>query len=180
MNKMIHPKPPTFTNDWYLGIELTQAEVDVSEIEDIAKTKGFREQTHRHITILSEKTFVPLYEKFNDSEKRRVLKAIKNLIQEIDWSFVPQDIYYVAGNLSAEITRTVPECRESFIRIIKMPEVDKFITQLNQILESNIPFRFPHITLFTKGEGSNHAYYGIPINSKEEFAKLHTEKMFKH
>lgn len=177
MTIIIHPKTPSFTKDWYLAIELTEAEVDVSEIKDMAIAKGFREQRHRHITILSEKTFVPLYEKLSDSEKKRALKAIIDLIQETDWSFIPQDIYYVAGNLSAEITRTVPEYRESFIRTVKMPDIDKFITQLNQILNSDIPFRFPHITLFTKGEGKDRAYYGIPINSKEEFSKLRTKKI---
>lgn len=174
MAKTIHPNSPHFTDDYYLGIELTKAQVDVSEIGDIAKTKGFREQTFRHITILSEKTFVPLFEKFNDSEKKKVLEAINNLIQKTDWSFTPKGVYYVAGNFPADITRTVPEFRESYIRKVTMPDMDNFIVELNKILKSDIPLRFPHITLFTKGEGKNPAHYGIPINSKEGFNKLKT------
>jgi len=177
MKKTIHPQNPAFYKDYYLGIGLTKEQVDISDVEKIARKKGFREQNHRHITILNEKTFLPLFNKFDKSKQKKILHEIDALIKKTDWNFTPKDIYYVAGRVSANTDGTVEESRESFIRSVEMPSINTFIIKLNKILQADIPFRFPHITLFTKGEGENPKFYGIPISSKEEFKKLKTKKI---
>ena len=177
MKKIIHPQNPSFLKGYYLGIELTKDEVDISDIERIAKSRGFREQDYHHITVLHQSSFLSLFNKFSSFEQKKVLEKIEDLIQDIDWSFTPKNIYYVAGLVPASKTGTVDESREAYIRTIEMPGIDLFITKLNKILNGNITLRFPHITLFTKGENKNPKYYGIPINTIEEFKKLTTKKI---
>ena len=177
MQKLIHPKPPAFTEELYFGIELTEGQVDISEIERLARAEGYREQTHRHITILNEKTFIPLLNKFPESEQKRIFKEINDLVKETDWSFTPKDIYYVARPITPGVVAD-GKSKESYIRTVEMPGINGFITKINKILNADIPFRFPHITLFTRGEGKKvPPFYGIPINSLEQFKKLKTKKI---
>lgn len=73
MKKIIKPNKPILTPDFYLCIELKESQVDVSQIKEKALQEGYREQTYRHITIVSRKNVGKVLEKFNDKEKEKLL-----------------------------------------------------------------------------------------------------------
>ena len=70
MNKknIITPKKPTLAKDFYCSIKLNKNQVDYGNLKLVAEKKKFREQTKRHITILSgsslEKVRNILFESF--------------------------------------------------------------------------------------------------------------------
>lgn len=176
-SKTVKPSDPVFNKDYNLGIELTKDQVDISEIEEEARKEGFREQTFRHITLLSEKTFVPLYSKFSETEQSGVIQKINDLIKKTDWSFTPREIYFIEEYLPEGEKEFPNEFRESYVRVVDLPGAREFIDGLNKILSSDIPYIFTHITLFSKGEAKGRPYFGIPIPSEEAFKKLKTKRV---
>jgi hypothetical protein len=171
------PGSPVFDDDLYLAIYLVKSQSGIDRIRSKAENDGFREQNNLHITVLSEKVFLPLLQESSPAKRTKIIQKIISLISHTDWKFKLEDIYYVAGLIPAARTGTRDEYRESYIRTVCMPGFNQFIENINNILESRIPLPFPHITLFTKGEGKNPKYYGIPINSKEEFQGLKSRQI---
>jgi len=163
---MITPNKPILKNNFFCYIRLKKNQVDTSGVEEIAKEKGFRKQTFRHITIFSSKNFDIIQVVLNKGEQQKIKNQLRQKIKELDWSYEQKDIYLI----SKKINKT--EKRQSYIMAIKMPAIGEFFKYVNKLLHTNIPTQYPHITLFTKGESKNPKYYGIPIPSTKEFKTL--------
>ncbi len=169
--KLIKPSKPILKNNYFCYIRLKKDEVDISSVKEIAKAKGFREQTFRHITILSSGNFVAIQTSLSKGERQKINNQIRRKIKELDWSYEEKDTYLISKKVNKN------ENRQSYICTIKMPAIDKFFRYVNKLLHLDIPTQYPHITLFTKGESKNFSYYGISIPSKKEFKTLKPKKI---
>lgn len=165
--------------EFYCGIELDKEQVGIHDIQKRAKSEGFREQTDRHITVLSSKPGDRLFEKLHKAtkpQKKALIKQLESLFLETDWTFIPENLYYVGRETKDEAGET-QEYREAYIRTIKMPGLEEFYKKLNKVFSTRIPPRFPHITLFTRGEGPDAKYLGIPIPTCDAFKALKAMKI---
>jgi len=175
----IEPKKPILYKDFHISIKLTKNQVDLVDIAIIARRQGFREQTDRHITILSDiagEQIENAISKLSAGRTKIIKNKIKSLVEDTDWKFKPQKIFYLTKETKDD-DGNILEKRESFIRVVDMPGMGIFYKKLNKLLGTRIPVQFPHITLFSKGELPNCKYYGIPVNSKNEFRKLKTREI---
>jgi hypothetical protein len=165
------PSKPEISADFHASIQLTVAEVEISDVKEYAQTHGFREQTSRHITIIGSLAKDELRKQPN------LACEVNKLLASFDWSFTIKDVYHVKKAGTFGEGSTVIENRESIIRTIDMPTIELFYQKLNELLGANLPTQFPHITLFTKGDREDAHYRGIPIPSEVEFAKLEPIKI---
>lgn len=166
-------------DDLDCAILLEEEESDSSEIKSIAKAGGFRKQTKRHITILSGSTRIMLLDilnKFDTEERENIKKEINNILESLEWKYTPTEIYRIKKTGYID-NPSILENRQSYIMMIKMPDMKIFYKRLNSLLKANLPIQVPHITLFTKGERENPIFYGIPIPSVEEFNALNPKKI---
>ena len=104
------------------------------------------------------------------------MAELKNLLKSLKWQYVQKDIYFINQKTYFENPKIL-EHRKSYIRAIEMPDINIFYRKLNILLKTHVAIQFPHITLFTKGEHPDREYFGIPIQSKTEFKKLHPKKL---
>ena len=160
-------------------IRLNKNQIDYGNLKSRKELKGFREQTNRHITIVGGKPSIKIKEalnKFSLAERKKKLVELKTLLKNLEWQYIQKEIYFISEK-SYFGNPKVLEHRKSYIRLIKMPNIDIFYRRLNALLKTHIPTQFPHITLFTKGEHPDRTYFGIPMNSKTAFKKFHPKKI---
>ncbi len=112
-----------------------------------------------------------ILDKFSDEKKEDVIKEIKNIFESLNWKYKPAGIYKIQKEGYFDDS-SILEKRESYINIVNMPDIEVFYQKLNSLLKSDLPTQIPHITLFTKGERKNPKWYGISIQSIEEFNNL--------
>lgn len=179
-NFKIQPSKPIIV-EGLLGcmIILNKNQVNYENLKSRKELKGFREQTKRHITIVSGKTLEKIEKvlnKFSISERNKKVADLKILLRNLKWQYIQKDIYFINQKIYFGNPKVL-EHRKSYIRVIEMPDINIFYRRLNILLKTYIPIQFPHITLFTKGEHPGREYFGIPIQSKIEFKKLHPKKL---
>ena len=170
----IKPAKPIILEDFYCYIKSQKNQVEIGDIQKKAKNDGYREQAHRHITILGGVTKRNLEKVLNShstKEKRKLIAGVKKLLHKFDWQFQSKKIYHVSKKGIFGEGKKI-EKRQSYIRTIVMPDMKKFYIELNSILRAKLPVQFPHITLFTRGERKNPDYYGISIPSTTDFNRL--------
>jgi len=180
MNKknIITPKKPTLAKDFYCSIKLNKNQVDYGNLKLVAEKKKFREQTKRHITILSGSSLEKvrnILNRLSVKEKKVTIIKLKTILKNLKWQYTQKEIYLI-NKKSCYGNSKVLEHRKSYIRTIEMPDIHIFYKKLNTLFSIYIPTQFPHITLFTKGERPSPDWYGIAIPSKGEFKKLHPKK----
>ena len=179
-NFKIQPSKPVIV-EGLLGcmIILNKNQVNYENLKSRKELKGFREQTKRHITIVSGTTLEKIEKclsKFSASKRKKKVAELKNLLKSLKWQYVQKDIYFINQKTYFENPKIL-EHRKSYIRAIEMPDINIFYRKLNILLKTHVAIQFPHITLFTKGEHPDREYFGIPIQSKTEFKKLHPKKL---
>jgi ribosomal protein S30 len=176
-SNIIKPRKPILARDFFCGIKLNKNQVDSGNLKSAVEKNGFREQTQRHITIISGAgKFKSALFKFPAKERKQKIIKIKNILKNLNWRYTQKDIYSV-NKKSYFSGLKILEHRKSYIRTIEMPDIHIFYKKLNILLKTHIPEQFTHITLFTKGERLNAPWRGIPIPSKTEFKKLHPVKI---
>ena len=135
------------------------------DVESKAIEEGFRRQKERHVTILGGATKRLLKNAlagFQEEERKKILKEIKNILESLSWKFVPKEIYKIQKQ-DYFSDSNILESRQSYINMIDMPDIEVFYKKLNSLLKTDLPIQLPHITLFTKGEIEKPRYYGIPV-----------------
>jgi|GEM_PF-920990 hypothetical protein len=164
-----------------LGEEAAGAE----EIRPAAEQNGFEEKNEFHITVVGFRNAAEIrkaLKKFSSLERQEKIDAIGALIKDTDWKFVPEArAFRIAKEYKnpdpkhkgAEVT----EHRESYIRMVHLPAMERFYGELSNILGADIRPQPPHITLFTAGTDKEKAKGGIGINTKEELKKLIQEEI---
>jgi hypothetical protein len=173
---IIKPSKPIIVKG-FLGcmIKLNKNQIDYGNLKSRKELKGFREQTNRHITVIgggtSEK-IEKVLNKLSILKRNKKVAELKSILKNLEWQYIQKEIYFI-NQKSHFGNPKILEHRESYIRIIKMPDLKIFYHKLNTLLKTHIPMKFPHITLFTKGERPNPEYFGIAIPSKNVFKKLH-------
>lgn len=169
---------PILNDDLFCYIRLKKSQIDYGKLRSKAKREGFREQIDRHITIIGGATqdrVLKILSKRKPEERKKIVKEIGSIAKNPDWKYVQGDVYEIERRKYLKRYK-VWEHRESYIRIIEMPAMGLFYRNLNTLLHTHIPTQFPHITLFTKGEGPGFKFYGIPIVSRAEFKQFHPKK----
>ncbi|MFA4995555.1 MAG: hypothetical protein WC536_00165 [Patescibacteria group bacterium] len=167
---LIKPNKPVLNSDLHSCIELTANQVNVSDIKERALAEGYREQTSRHITILSGSKVREIIE-HTSLDKKVLNKKILSLLLKFDWEYKEKDLFHIEKSGYWDGS-DILENRESYIRTIEMPSIKLLYKKISEKLGKNIPSQFPHITLFTRGERENFKYQGIAIPSEEDFLKL--------
>lgn len=160
-------------------IKLKKNQINYGNLKSKKELKGFREQANRHITIVGGKTaekIEKILSKFSKSEKNKKVTELKTLLKSLKWQYFQKEVYFI-NQKSYYGSSKILEHRKSYIRLIKMPDIDIFYRKLNTLLKTHFLAQFPHITLFSKGEHLDREYFGIPISSKVEFKKLHPKKI---
>lgn len=179
MTKIIKPKNKPVIEGCEAVLYLDADEVDISDIEEKARAEGYREQTSRHATIIggTGKDIKELIEKYPTTEQEKIMGEIRKLLRSFDWKFQAKEIYHIEKKGTFTGGGDLIEERESYIRAIDMPDMEKFYNELNKMLNANFPTQFPHITLFTRGERENPVWHGIGIGSKEKFLTLNPKQI---
>ena len=181
MKKIITPSKPIFYSlpDFYSAIWLKKSETDISNIKERAQAERFAEQTKKHITIIGGQSdiIIDSLNKMEINQRNNTIEIIKSLLEKFDWQFEPGETFWITKEGFFDKDSKVLERRESYIRVVDLPDMEKFYQELNKLLHTNIPAQFPHITLFSKGENEKRKYKGISIPSKEEFKKLNPQKI---
>ncbi len=166
-----------------LLLHIKKDSIDLSGIGEVAKQKGFDEKKGFHITVLGFKNggeIKKILKKLSPEEQQAKLAEIQALIDNTDWSFVPEESRY---HISKEYKTPDPqkkgaeisEIRESYIQKVQMEAIQSFYQKLNGILGSNLEPPPPHITLYTGGTDREKAKQGIGINSEAELMQLKPE-----
>ena len=180
MINAIKPKNKPVMVECAATLYLDADEVDNSHVAERVLAEGYREQTERHVTIIGNSAGLAIKEaldKYSPEQKQQYLDIIKNLLNQLDWKFKPKDFYHIQKNGTFSGGGELFEERESYIRVIKMPGMEKLYKNINNLLDLKIPTQFPHITLFSRGERQNPLWYGIGISSKEKFKELNPIKI---
>jgi len=175
MSRAIKPDEPILHSDLHACIKLTVNQVDVSDIKERALAEGYREQTSRHITILSSSQIKEI-KKHCFSDTKELHDQLLELLLKFDWKYEEKDLFHIEKSGYWDGS-DILENRKSYIRTIEMPDMKNFYKELDKVFKINLPVKVPHITLFTKGERKNPKYYGIAVSSKEEFKKLKPVKI---
>lgn len=165
-------------NSLYIGLKLEDDKTGNS-IEDTAIKDGFKKQNKRHITILYypiQKILENIPNNSSIEVKEKIIKEIKDLLKSFEWKFEITEIYKIEKQGYFSIS-SILEHRESYISLVKMPDIEVFYKKLNLLLKSNLPIQFTHITLFSKGEREGASFYGIPVPTVEEFNNLNPRKI---
>jgi hypothetical protein len=132
---------PIMGNNLSCEIPLSEDEVDYSNIETLATEKGFRKQTDRHITILGGLPEVIIRED--------TIKEVKDLLESLEWKYEQKEIYLIRKQGSFDDPDII-EDRQSYIRMVDMPDIDVFYKKINSILKTDIPTQVPHIHCLRK------------------------------
>jgi hypothetical protein len=169
MKKITPPQPEIFES-LFCGIDLPNKIVDVASIKDRAIADGFHEQPNKHITILyTAKKLKNFIDKLGEEKiKQIILQAIEGL----NWEYEEKEIYYIEKKSIFPGENQKEEYRQSYIRVIDQPDMAIFYERLSKKLGETIKPNFPHITLFSKGEGENPDYLGIGIPDYTDFQTL--------
>ena len=181
--KVIKPvKPVMLPSDGFAEytIKLNKNQVDYGDLKSRKELKGFREQTKRHITVVGDKASLKIEKalnKFSVPERKKKITQIESILKKLEWQYFPGDIYLIEKKKHFRNPKVL-EHRKSYVRLVKMPDMDVFYRKLNTLLKTRIPTQIPHITLFTKGEYlPERKYFGISIPSKAAFKKLNPKKI---
>lgn len=178
--KIIKPsKPVKLCGFFEYTIKLKDKDVNYKILESFKGIKKFKKQNFLHITIIGDKASNKTEEalkKFSTKEQNKKINKIKNLIKKLDWQYSEKAIYLISKDSLIGDKKT-KEHRESYIRVIDMPDITILFREINKKLKTNIPVQFPHITLFTRGEHKSRTYRGISISSKSIFKKLNPRRV---
>lgn len=176
----IKPKNKPVILEHTVTLYLYPGEVDNSRIAERARAEGYREQTERHVTIIGNSASLAIkeaLEKYSPEKQQQFGGILKNLLDKLDWKFKPKEFYHIEKKGIFAGGGDLFEARESYIRVIKMPAIEKLYKELNKLLGLDLPTQFPHITLFTRGERQDPVWYGIGIGSEEKFNELNPKKI---
>ena len=141
------------------------------------KVNGFDEKSEVHLTVLGFPQGKELSKIFTEDPKKRQL--VEDLISKSDFSYIPtNDIYRIERDRESWIDwkdqskgkEIIHE--EAVIQLVKAPGVEIFINEINELLDTNFPVPFHHISLGVKG-----SKLGIGIADKSAFDKLSKEKI---
>ena len=160
-------------------IKLNKNQIDYGSLKLRKELKGFKEQTNRHITIVGGKASRKIKDILNKlpvPERKNKIAKLKSFLKILKWKYIQKEIYFV-NKKSYFGGSKILEHRKSYIRTIKMPDIEILFRKINTLLKTHLPTQFPHITLFTRGERPSANFCGIPIPSKTEFKKLHPKKI---
>jgi len=172
---MIKPNKPILDSDLHACIELTANQVNVSDIKERALAEGYREQTSRHVTILSGSKIREI-KKHCSLNTKELHDQILELLLKFDWEYEEKNLFHIEKSGYWDGS-DILENRESYVRTIEMPDMKNFYDELDKVFRTNLPVQVPHITLFTRGERENPKYHGIAISSEKEFEKLNPRKI---
>lgn len=178
----IKPSKPTLFPDGRASIYLKKSEVDISDVVTFAREHDFVEQTSRHITVIGGRTEDSIGVMLNESESlggREVLiNKIKKLLNLFDWEYTSKEgVYHLKKTGTFGQDGIIIEDRETLVRPIDMPDMERFYSELNRLLNTDFLPQFPHITLFTKGDRPNAPFRGIGISSRKVFDQLKPQRV---
>ncbi|MEK7194289.1 MAG: hypothetical protein AAB660_01190 [Patescibacteria group bacterium] len=178
----VHPKEIIF--DKQKGTLLLSLSVKDTEIpkfvEKNAKEQGLIKKDEFHITVfgfgLGQKIIKKLSELYKN-ETDEVLNSIEKLANETKWniSFLTE-VYKIRKKYNPKDGGE--EERESYILMIKLDGLAKFIDIACTKLNMHLDVPPAHITLYSKSTVKENMGAGIGISSAEDFKKLHPTAVF--
>ena len=159
--------PETFSPSNILLLEVDASSVDTSPVENYAAQEGFEPKDEYHLTVIG----------FSVGNKLK--KSLKHLSSEQQETAMGE-LNHAIGLLGAttlksdryhRISKTYnygeeAETRESIIQEVDIEGVEEFYSVYSQITGQELGTPFPHLTLYTKGDGED-SYRGIGIPSVE-------------
>lgn len=145
-----------------------------------AEKEGLSQKKEFHITIIGSETGEAIIEKVSGmlpEERDEFLSRIENLSKRFTWChfFLPE--YYLISKKYGEGGSEVVETRKSVIQNLKLPDLETFYENLNELLEIKFSTPFPHVTLFTTSTNEEKKLRGIGIYSEEQLKNLNPIKI---
>jgi hypothetical protein len=149
-------------------------------LRKFAEKEGLSQKKEFHITIIGSETGAVIIEKISSmlpEERDEFLTRIENFSKRFTWChfFLPE--YYLISKEYGEGGSEVVETRKSVIQNLKLPDLEKFYENLNELLEIKFSTPFPHVTLFTTSTNEEKKLRGIGIYSKEQLKTLNPIKI---
>lgn len=174
MNTTINFDPEKFT----LIIPVHDVQHALDPIMDVIEVNGFRIKNEFHITLVGfarGRDIKALIER-NGKNLSQVQSEIEQLLNE---SLITPEIIHEWYYLSKDVVFTgkPSEYRESIIAMVMIPEIEQFWNKLQECVGGPITPPFLHITLATRGTGSEQAWEGIGIKDVKDFETLTKQKI---
>lgn len=161
-------------------IDVNKKELDIESRLYLAEKYNLLNKTDFHFTIIwsaTGKEIIKLISNLSEKEKKGMINKIERLCESTSCIIeLKSEFYYLAKYYYKEWLPD--EKRESIIQIASIKELDKFYSELNNILNTKFELPIPHLTLFTNSTREDKKLRWIWIYSESQFVSLNPEKIF--
>lgn len=174
MNTSTHFDKEKFT----VIISVDRVDDALRPILDIIEMNGFRIKKEFHITLIGFARGRDIKAAI-ERQKRNLDDSIVGIQRLIERSMITPQIrhewYYIKKEMVFKGKPT--EYRESIIAMVDIPEINQLWNELQELIGETLEPPFLHITLATRGAGSEQAWDGIGIKDLQDFESLDKEKI---
>lgn len=169
--------PEALSENNSLLLDIDPATVETSTVADYAIEHGFQPKDSYHFTIIGDAIGAALQERLEQlpaDQRENMIGQINQSISQLGAARLKDDAYH-------RLVKTFdygdkPETRESIIQEAEIDGVEDFYATFSSITGLELGTPFPHITLYTKGDGED-SHKGIGIRSAEFFDTLHHQQI---
>lgn len=165
-----------------LILKVDPALLDSPFLAELASREGLQRKNELHITVIGSraaKFIKDLLKGLPDAEREEKNGKIESLVRSADWRFVTegQDVLRVKKEYPASKEGGEKETREAIIKIVQVPEMERFYGELNGTLGTELTAPPPHVTLYTGGSDPESSRSGIGIDTPAALEGLGPEKV---
>lgn len=157
------------------GIEVESV---LSEIMDIISVNEFRVKSEFHITVAGFSRGREIKDQIekNGADYTIICKRIRELLDETYFDIsITHEVYHIAQEKKFSDGRQ--EMRESIIALVNISNFETFWASFEKILGFSLTPPFLHVTLATRGSGSEQSWQGIGIKDEQDFINLEKQKI---
>lgn len=170
LNSILQFNPDTFT----LTLDIENVFIPQS-LQEAALWYNLLKKNEFHVTIIGTRTSEQIQEYLNQlniASKKVFIMLLKKLFHRYTFNVtLENDIFYINKSYKDEE-------RFSFIKIVKVDQLESFYRELNQLLWLEFSIPFPHITLFTNSTNPEKKWRWIWRYSQKEFEDMNPIKCY--